>query len=149
MPEIKAGSASRPPSARSSSRNPRWRRTGHVQPDVRGGELSPLPDILAFLQRETELTRGTLVRILKDSGPSEGLWHQPAGLHDGVRQAHQTRPARAHRVRIKYDICTPGRYEMRLFEESEIEEYLDRLYAVQETNGTLDDGTDVVRTPYD
>ncbi len=28
----------------------------------------PVPDIIAYLQSETELTRSTLVRILKDSG---------------------------------------------------------------------------------
>lgn len=29
----------------------------------------PLPDILAYLQEQTELTRATLVRILKESAP--------------------------------------------------------------------------------
>ncbi len=109
----------------------------------------PLPDILAFLQRETELTRGTLVRILKDSGRLKDFGTNP--------QAFMTECAKyinraLHELivdGIKYEPIAGQAYEMRLFEESEVEEYLDRLYAVKEKNDTLSDGTEVPRTPYD
>lgn len=109
----------------------------------------PLPDILAFLQRETELTRGTLVRILKECGRLKDFGTNP--------QAFMTECAKLvkralHELivdGIKYEPIAGQAYEMRLFEESEVEEYLDRLYAVKEKNDTLDDGMEVPRTPYD
>lgn len=101
---------------------------------------SPLPDVLAFLQRETELTRGTLVEILKTSSRLKEFAVNP--------QAFMTESARLinralHEMvvdGIKYEQLEGQVYEMRLFEEREIEEYLSRLYEVQ--------GKDD-RTPYD
>ena len=99
-----------------------------------------LPDILAFLQRETELTRGALVEILKKSNRLKDFTLNP--------QAFMTNTARLiNRALyemvvdgIKYERIEGQYYEMRLFEEKEIEEYLSRLYEVQ----SRDD-----RTPYD
>lgn len=99
-----------------------------------------LPDIIAFLQRETELTRGTLVEILKQSGRLREFSVNP--------QAFMTETAKLinralHEMvvdGIKYEKLERQVYEMRLFEEKEIEEYLIRLYEVQ----SKDD-----RTPYD
>ncbi|POZ59436.1 Type III restriction-modification system restriction subunit [Dehalococcoides mccartyi] len=99
-----------------------------------------LPDILAYLQRETELTRNTLVEILKRSGRLGEFKTNP--------QAFMTETARIinralHEMvvdGIKYEHIDGQYYEMRLFEEKEIEEYMARLYEVQ----SKDD-----RTPYD
>jgi len=89
-----------------------------------------LPDILVFLQRETELTRGTLVEILKTSGRLQEFAINP--------QAFMTETARLinralHEMvvdGIRYEQLESQVYEMRLFEEREIEEYLARLYEV-------------------
>jgi type III restriction enzyme len=94
----------------------------------------PLPDILAFLQRETELTRGTLVEILKRSGRLKDFAVNP--------QSFMTETARMinralHELiidGIKYEPIKGQYYEMRLFEAEEIEEYLSRLYTVQSTD---------------
>ncbi|MFC1865127.1 DEAD/DEAH box helicase family protein [Chloroflexota bacterium] len=99
-----------------------------------------LPDILAYLQRETELTRSTLVEILKQSGRLKEFTINP--------QAFMTETAKLinralHEMvvdGIKYEHVEGQYYEMRLFEEREIEEYMARLYEVQ----SKDD-----RTPYD
>lgn len=99
-----------------------------------------LPDILAYLQRETELTRSTLVEILKQSGRLKEFTINP--------QAFMTETAKLitralHEMvvdGIKYEQIEGQYYEMRLFEEKEIEEYMTRLYEVQ----SKDD-----RTPYD
>jgi type III restriction enzyme len=99
-----------------------------------------LPDILAFLQRETELTRGTLVEILKQSGRLKEFAVNP--------QAFMTETARLinralHEMvvdGIKYERLEGQIYEMRLFQEKEIEEYLSRLYEIQSSDD---------RTPYD
>jgi type III restriction enzyme len=44
----------------------------------------PIPDLLAYLQNETELTRSTLVRILKASGRLGEFFHNPQRFMDGV-----------------------------------------------------------------
>ena len=98
-----------------------------------------LPDILAFLQRETELTRKTLVEILKQSGRLREFSVNPQtfmtetgrlinrALHEMVVDG------------IKYEKIEGQVYEMRLFEEEEIETYLNRLYEVRSKE----------KTPYD
>jgi len=100
----------------------------------------PLPDILTFLQRETELTRATLVEILKASGRLQEFPVNP--------QAFMTETAKLinralHELiidGIKYEPLPNQYYEMRLFESQEIEEYFSRLYQVQSKDN---------RTPYD
>jgi type III restriction enzyme len=100
----------------------------------------PLPDILAFLQRETERTHGTLVQILKASDKIKDFTVNP--------QAFMTETARLinralHELiidGIKYEPIHGQYYEMRLFETQEVEEYLTRLYQVQSTDN---------RTPFD
>ncbi|MBF0203728.1 MAG: DEAD/DEAH box helicase family protein [Desulfamplus sp.] len=100
----------------------------------------PLPDILAFLQRETELTRETLAKILKFSGRLKEFSVNP--------QAFMTETARLinralHELiidGIKYEPMAGQFYEMRLFEIKEVEEYLNRLYKIESSDN---------RTPYD
>lgn len=100
----------------------------------------PLPDILAFLQRETELTRKTLVQILKESDRLKEFTVNP--------QVFMTETAKLinralHELiidGIKYEPIHGQYYEMRLFEIKEVEEYLTRLYHVQSNDN---------RTPYD
>jgi restriction endonuclease len=43
-----------------------------------------LPDILAYLQNETELTRSTLVRILKESGRLSEVFNNPQRFLDQI-----------------------------------------------------------------
>jgi len=99
-----------------------------------------LPDILAFLQQETELTRATLVEILKQSGRLKEFTVNPqAFMTEAARRINRA----LHEMvidGIKYEQIRGQYYEMRLFEESEIEEYLNRLYEIQSKDN---------RTPYD
>jgi len=94
----------------------------------------PLPDILAFLQRETELTRGTLVEILKQSGRLKDFTLNPQSfMTESARMINRA----LHELiidGIKYEPIKGQYYEMRLFEAEEIEEYLSRLYTVQSTD---------------
>ena len=99
-----------------------------------------LPDILAFLQRETELTRGTLVEILQQSGRLGEFGVNPQAFMTEVAKL-LTRTLNEMIVDgIKYEKLAGQTYEMRLFESEEIESYLSNLYVVQ---------SDDDRTPYD
>ncbi len=98
-----------------------------------------LPDILFYLQKETELTRGTLADIIIRSKRLKEFTVNP--------QAFMTETTKIiNRILnelvvdgIKYEIIKGEHYEMRLFKEKEIEGYLNKLYAVQSNDD---------RTPY-
>lgn len=111
--------------------------------DSRTFQLRPhtgLPDILAFLQKETELTRSTLAQILKQSGRLKEFTLNPHAFMTEV--AKLTNRALHELVidGIKYEQIEGEVYEMRLFAEHEIEAYLSRLYEVQHNQDA---------TPYD
>jgi len=99
-----------------------------------------LPDILAYLQRETELTRATLVEILKESGRLKEFTINPQSFMTEVAKLIRRALNELVIDGIKYELIEGQYYEMRLFEEKEIEEYLSRLYEVQSNDD---------RTPYD
>lgn len=104
-----------------------------------------LPDILTFLQRETELTRGTLVEILKQSGRLKEFTTNPQSFMTEVAKLINKALADLVVDGIKYETIDGQYYEMHLFEEKEIEEYLSRLYEVQ----SKDDRTPYNYIPFD
>jgi len=99
-----------------------------VKPD--GERPVPIPDMLSYLQRETELTRSTLADILIESGRLGEVVVNPQQFMDqAVRAIRQT----LHKMiidGIKYEKIGDAIYEMLLFEEKEIESYLDRMVDV-------------------
>ena len=99
-----------------------------------------LPDVISFLQRETELTRSTLVAILIQSNRLKEFAINPQAF---MTESGKLINRALHEMvvdGIKYERIEGQSYEMRLFQEKELEEYLSRLYAVQ---------GDSARTPYD
>jgi type III restriction enzyme len=99
-----------------------------------------LPDILAYLQRETELTRHTLVEIIKQSGRLKEFKINPQSFMTETAKLINRALNEMVINGIKYEKIENQFYEMRLFEEKEVEEYLSRLYEVQsDDNRTLYD----------
>ncbi|MCP4579168.1 MAG: type III restriction endonuclease, partial [Deltaproteobacteria bacterium] len=98
-----------------------------------------LPDILAFLQRETELTRKTLVEILKQSGRLREFAVNPQIFMTEIGRLINRALHEMVVDGIQYEKIEGQVYEMRLFEEEEIETYLNRLYEVRSKE----------KTPYD
>ncbi len=93
-----------------------------------------LPDILAYLQRETELT--TLVKILVDSGRLDEFFSNPQKFMDSVARIIKRELHRLIIAGIKYEKIDGQEYEMRLFEQEEVIRYLNNL-------------VDVVKSVYD
>ncbi len=101
-----------------------------------------LPDILAFLQKETELTRHTLAEILKQSGRlSEFIINPQAFMSTVAREISRA----LHGLMldgIKYEKVCNQQWEMsRIEQEAEegIVRYLSNLYRVQNKDKTLFD----------
>ncbi len=100
----------------------------------------PLPDIIAFLQRETELTRGTLFEIIKASERLKDFSINPQAF---MTEAAKLINRALHELivdGIKYEPIPGQYYEMQLFEIKKVEEYMTRLYQVQSKDN---------RTPFD
>ena len=96
--------------------------------------VSPLPDILAFLQTETELTRNTLAEILKRSGRLDEFRVNPQAFMAAVAQEITRAMQEMMLEGIKYEKMT-GRFwkQKRIEDEAEdgIVRYLSNLYEVQ------------------
>ncbi len=92
----------------------------------------PMPDLLAYLQNETELTRSTLVRILKGSGKLNEFFNNPQRFMDAVAAILKDELHRLLVDGIKYERIASGRvdaaWEMLLFKN---EELIDHLTALQ------------------
>jgi type III restriction enzyme len=91
-----------------------------------------LPDILAYLQNETELTRSTLVRILRDSGRLADVFLNPQRFLDQVAAILKHELHRLLVDGIKYERL-PGtgadaEWEMLLFKNEELVNYLNALH---------------------
>ncbi|MDH5641072.1 MAG: hypothetical protein OEY28_07240, partial [Nitrospira sp.] len=87
-----------------------------------------LPDILAYLQNETELTRSTLVRILKASGRLGEIFNNPQRFMDAVAGILKHELHRLLVDGIKYERLpgtgTDTEWEMLLFKNEEVINYL-------------------------
>jgi type III restriction enzyme len=91
----------------------------------------PSPDVLAYLQNETELTRSTLVRILKESGRLDDFFIDPQRFMDAVANILKYELHRLLVDGIKYERIGGGgpddEWEMMLFKNEELISYLTAL----------------------
>jgi type III restriction enzyme len=90
-----------------------------------------VPDILAYLQNETELTRSTLVRILKDSGRLGDFLVNPQRFMDQTASILKYELHRLLLDGIKYDriqgVGPDAEWEMVLFKNEELVNVLSAL----------------------
>ncbi|MCW5940670.1 MAG: DEAD/DEAH box helicase family protein [Fimbriimonadaceae bacterium] len=91
---------------------------------------APIPDLIGFLQRETELTRGTLAQILIRSGRLAEVHKNPQQFLDQALGSIRKSMSELMVSGIKYIKIAGGEYEMREFEEHEIRGYIDRMLKV-------------------
>lgn len=98
--------------------------------DTGDREAVVVPDLLGHLQRSVELKRSTLARILIESGRLSDVAVNPqefiARAQDAVRQALDELLIQG----VKYEKVSGAEYEMVLFDEQELEGYLDRMLDV-------------------
>jgi len=91
----------------------------------------PVPDVLAYLQNETELTRSTLVRILKESGRLDEFFTDPQRFMDAVATILKNVLHRLLVDGIKYERIEgtgpDAEWEMMLFKNDELIDYLTAL----------------------
>ncbi len=87
-----------------------------------------VPDLLAYLQNETELTRSTLVRVLRESGRLGELFNNPQRFMDAVSAILKHELRRLLVDGIKYERVdgegSSAAWEMLLFKNEELINYL-------------------------
>ena len=91
----------------------------------------PIPDVLSYLQNETELTRSTLVHILKNSGRLGEFFNDPQRFMDTVARVIKYELHRLLVDGIKYERISgagaDAEWEMILFKNEEMINYLTAL----------------------
>jgi len=94
-----------------------------------------LPDILAYLQKETELTRGSLVKILSDSKRLKEFAVNPQNFMDAVASIIKRELYRLMIDGIKYEKRTNGltEWSMQLIREEELKDYFEQCVAVNKS----------------
>jgi type III restriction enzyme len=96
-----------------------------------------VPDIIGYIQSKTELTRTTIVRILEESGRIGDCLRNPQLFIDSVVHEIDTVLQSLMVDGIKYEKIAGEYYEMRLFDNKEIQDYIDNLYPVKNQEKTL------------
>ncbi len=114
--------------------------TAGVEESPRAARTVPLaayrpamPDVIGYLQRETELTRSTVAEILAASGRIEDALKNPQEFMEQAASAIQQAKRESMVDGIKYERIAGQSYEMRLFENDEIEGYLSRMVQVKKS----------------
>ena len=105
-----------------------------------------LPDILADLQNETDLTRATLVRILRESGRLADFTLNPQAFTVLVTSRINAALHKQMVDGIQYEPVPGLSWEMHRLEpdvSEEIERYAARLYSVQNASKTLYDHIEI------
>ncbi|QGY45893.1 DEAD/DEAH box helicase [Maribellus comscasis] len=98
----------------------------------------PIPDVLGYIQHRTELTRSTILTILKESGKIEEILINPQLFLDLAVSSIRKTLNDLMVEGIKYEKIGTSEYEMRLFDENEIETYLDSLtFEVNDVSKTI------------
>lgn len=112
---------------------------------VEGEPQSDIPDMLAYIQSKTELTRSTILDILKKSKRLKELFLNPQLFMDNAVSKIKDELHQLMIDGIKYEkTCLPAGtvgdkiYEMKLFDDSDFEIYIDEFtHTVTDSSKTI------------
>jgi type III restriction enzyme len=92
--------------------------------------IANIPDLISYLQRETELTRETLSSILLKSDRLSDMFVNPQQFLDLATRAIRFTMQQLMVNGIKYERIAGEEYEMHLFEDREIAGFIDNMLLV-------------------
>src|SRR5690606_31566408 len=97
-----------------------------------------MPDVLGYIQSKTELTRTTILEILKKSGRINEVLINPQLFMDNVAGGIKAVLYELMIDGIKYEKIGNSIYEMKMFEENELEIYVDKFtYKISSPDKTI------------
>ena len=109
--------------------------------------LMEIPDIYAYIEDKTQLTRATIYRILTQSGRLEDVLKNPQLFLDMAVKEIKDVMNKLMVEGIKYEKIGGYEYAMTLFDGIEIESYLENLYKVKETGKTITNYVEIMSEP--
>lgn len=109
--------------------------------------LVEVPDIYAYIEDKTQLTRSTIYRILTESGRLEDVLKNPQLFLDMAVKEIKDVMNKLMVEGIKYEKIGGSEYAMTLFDGIEIESYLENLYKVKETGKTITNYVEIMSEP--
>jgi type III restriction enzyme len=92
-----------------------------------------VPDVIAYLQAETELTRSTIVRILKESNRLTEFLLNPQKFMDSVADILKQQLHKLMIDGIKYERVAGEEFSMQLFKNEEVVSYLNNRLEVKKS----------------
>lgn len=98
-----------------------------------------IPDVVGYIQERTQITRKTILEILKQSGRLPDVIKNPQMFLDFSIKAITDVLNKFMIDGIKYIKIAGEEYEMHRFNSDEIETYKEHLYAVKNQNKTIAD----------
>lgn len=102
------------------------------------GKSFDVPDMLAYIQGKTELTRTTILDIIKKSDKISELLINPQMFMDNATSTIKSVLYELMIDGIKYEKIGNMLYEMTLFEDNELEIYIDQFtFSVNDANKTI------------
>jgi len=107
-----------------------------VSPDY--GKRFEIPDMLAYIQGKTELTRTTILDIIKKSDKISELLINPQMFMDNTTSTIKSVLYDLMIDGIKYEKIGNKLYEMKLFDDNELEIYIDQFtFSVNDADKTI------------
>jgi len=100
-------------------------------------EKYDIPDFIAYIQAKTELTRGTISQIVLKSNRLDEIFNNPQLFMDNVVRIIKHELDKLKIKGIQYKKIEGQFYEMKLFETSEKEQYIENLIQVKNQAKTL------------
>jgi type III restriction enzyme len=101
--------------------------------------LSVIPDVIAGIQKRTKLTKKTVFKILHNAELLKKILVNPQQIIDEVSAKIDLVLKQMMIDGIKYEKIADECWEMKRFENDELQEYLDRLVKVEDQTKTLYD----------
>ena len=115
--------------------------SGQLLSDSASDDYNPkieIPDILAYIQGKTELTRDTILQILKKSGRINEVFVNPQMFMDNAASTIKNGLYDLMIDGIKYEKIGNKMYEMTLFDDEDLEIYIDSFtYTVTNPDKTI------------
>lgn len=115
--------------------------SGQLLSDSASDDYNPqieIPDILAYIQGKTELTRDTILQILKKSGRINEVFVNPQMFMDNAANTIKNGLYDLMIDGIKYEKIGNKMYEMTLFDDEDFEIYIDSFtYTVTNPDKTI------------
>ena len=114
-----------------------------AQEKVLESDVQTVPDILGYIQEKTNLTKATIYQCLERSSKLPDLMINPQQFMDLAAQTINRVLRELMVDGIKYEKIAGETWEMRLFDNQELEGYLENLIRVKDQSKTLYDHIEI------